>query len=390
MPCLQPFRGDSEQLLLYKIALCLSEGGFVAGVSSFNGQTGPVTFTGGDVITLLGFTPISESDGDARYVLKTGDTMTGALAIGNGVLVANAPVLSLSQTWNNAAVAFTGSLLNVTNTAASAASILFDVQQNAVTVFNLRTDGRLTLTGRASFTTTSSIGHSLNVLDAVTASAVNALSLNHSLSAGTAAAGFGVRLNITGDTATVVSQLMLRADVTWIDAAQATRTSAVTFSLPVSGTDTTTLVLTNGQVQARAGTVSLPSFTTSSDPDTGVFFNGTNDLFISAGGTQVAAFTDTTGIILSTSLTLPYVAKAATYTATAVDYTIDCTSGTFDIDLPTAVGITGRIYVIKNSGVGTITIDPAGAELIDSLATATLVSGASITTQSTGTGWIII
>lgn len=187
MPCLQPFRGDSSQLLLYKIALCLSEGGFVAGVSSFNGQTGPVTFTGGDVITLLGFTPISQADGDALYVLKTGDTMTGPLSIDNGALVAGA-----------------------------------------------------------------------------------------------------------------------------------------------------------------------------------------------------------SGVVLTTSLTLPYVAIAATYTASAADHTIDATSGTFDVDLPTAVGITGRIYVIKNSGVGTITIDPAGAELIDSLATATLVSGASITTQSTGTGWIII
>lgn len=79
MPCLQPVRGDSAQLLLYKIASCLAEAPGGAGVSSFNGFTGDVVFTGGDIITLLGFTPISESDGDARYVLKSGDTMTGAL-----------------------------------------------------------------------------------------------------------------------------------------------------------------------------------------------------------------------------------------------------------------------------------------------------------------------
>lgn len=89
------------------------------------------------------------------------------------------------------------------------------------------------------------------------------------------------------------------------------------------------------------------------------------------------------------SISHAYVAKTATYTA-ADDYTIDCTSGTFTVNLPTAVGITGRIYVIKNSGVGVITIDPAGAELIDGAATFSVVSGASATIQSTGSGYIII
>lgn len=67
-------------MLLFKIASCLeASGAGGAGVLSFNGQTGAVTFTGGDIITLLGFTPISQADGDSRYVLKAGDTMTGAL-----------------------------------------------------------------------------------------------------------------------------------------------------------------------------------------------------------------------------------------------------------------------------------------------------------------------
>lgn len=87
MACQTPFRDDPQQLLLYKIASCLAEGGGgggVSGVASFNLRTGVVTLTSGDVTTALGFTPISQADGDSRYVLKAGDTMTGSLAMPAG------------------------------------------------------------------------------------------------------------------------------------------------------------------------------------------------------------------------------------------------------------------------------------------------------------------
>ena len=95
------------------------------------------------------------------------------------------------------------------------------------------------------------------------------------------------------------------------------------------------------------------------------------------------------------SLSLSYVAKTATYTATASDYTIDCTSNTFTVNLPTAVGITGRIYNIKNTGSGTITVDANASETIDGQLTMTItpVVGApknGMTIQSNGTNWIII
>lgn len=89
------------------------------------------------------------------------------------------------------------------------------------------------------------------------------------------------------------------------------------------------------------------------------------------------------------SISHGYVAKTATYTA-ADDYTIDCTANSFTVNLPTAVGITGRIYLVKNSGTGVITIDPAGAETIDGAATQAVVSGASVTVQSNGANWIIL
>ena len=80
----------------------------------------------------------------------------------------------------------------------------------------------------------------------------------------------------------------------------------------------------------------------------------------------------------------------STDTFSATDYTINCTSGTFTVNLPTAVGIQGRIYIIKNSGTGTITLDASTTETIDGSLTLTLSGDDAFTVQSTGTNWIII
>jgi hypothetical protein len=77
-----------------------------------------------------------------------------------------------------------------------------------------------------------------------------------------------------------------------------------------------------------------------------------------------------------------------TLTLNETYHVVNCTN-TITVNLPTATGI-GREYIIKNSGSGTITIDPDGAETIDGAATFTLATGACITIVSTGTNWIII
>ena len=92
----------------------------------------------------------------------------------------------------------------------------------------------------------------------------------------------------------------------------------------------------------------------------------------------------------ASSLTLGYVAKTANYTATDSDQTIDC-AGTFTVTLPTAVGIKGKIYVVKNSGTGTITIDGDGSETIDAALTQSIaVQYKSLVIQSTDAVWVII
>jgi hypothetical protein len=69
---------------------------------------------------------------------------TGAfttLSANNGTLTASAPVLDLSQTWNNAGVTFTGLRVNVTNTASGSSSLLADFQVNGTSVLEVNSRG---------------------------------------------------------------------------------------------------------------------------------------------------------------------------------------------------------------------------------------------------------
>jgi hypothetical protein len=97
------------------------------------------------------------------------------------------------------------------------------------------------------------------------------------------------------------------------------------------------------------------------------------------------------------SLSLPIVTKAFAdtgYTATITDYTILCNAvgGAITINLPTAVGITGRIYKFKktDSSANVVTIDGNAAETIDG--SATLVISTQYTSfeiQSDNANWWI-
>jgi hypothetical protein len=97
-------------------------------------------------------------------------------------------------------------------------------------------------------------------------------------------------------------------------------------------------------------------------------------------------------LVVTSAVTLPYVDKTANYTLTTLDYLVNATSGTFDLTLPTAVGVTGQVYVLKNSGTGIITIKTTSSELIDGVASGvlTLVQYDSLKVMSTNSGWIII
>lgn len=127
--------------------------------------------------------------------------------------------------------------------------------------------------------------------------------------------------------------------------------------------------------------------------------NGSNKLYISNSDTATpliygdfasSSLKVNGSLEVTKSFTLPYIEKTANYTLTANDYTVNCTTGTFKITLPTAVGIQGRIYNIKNTGTGTITVTPNKTETIDGNTNKIINKNENLQIQSTNAGWIIL
>ena len=94
------------------------------------------------------------------------------------------------------------------------------------------------------------------------------------------------------------------------------------------------------------------------------------------------------GISSLGGVTFPLRQVSSTTNVTVDDYTIEATSGTFTVTLPSPVGITGKIFVIKNAGAGIVTVDTAAGN-IDGQTAQTLSQYATIQVQSTGSDYII-
>lgn len=99
-------------------------------------------------------------------------------------------------------------------------------------------------------------------------------------------------------------------------------------------------------------------------------------------------------LVHTTSLATGYVAKTGAYTLTIADFTVEVTSGTHTQTLPTAVGIPGRIYVITNTGSGTVTVGTTSSQtFINVSGTPTTLALAQFETarvQSNGANWLRI
>jgi hypothetical protein len=80
----------------------------------------------------------------AFTTLSAAPTSGSALTLTGGTITASAPLISATQTWNNAAVTFTGLLVNATNTASATASLLADFQVGGTSAARIRRDGAMT------------------------------------------------------------------------------------------------------------------------------------------------------------------------------------------------------------------------------------------------------
>lgn len=115
-------------------------------------------------------------------------------------------------------------------------------------------------------------------------------------------------------------------------------------------------------------------------------------IVVNAGNSGFGTTTPTSLVQINGSFATAYIAKTANYTLTIGDYFVDCTTGTFNLTLPTAVGITGRMYVLNNSGTGTITLNTTSSQTIDGNAsgTLTLAQNKNYTVISDNANWKIV
>jgi hypothetical protein len=103
---------------------------------------------------------------------------------------------------------------------------------------------------------------------------------------------------------------------------------------------------------------------------------------------NVSGLTQTSGITSTGGITFKQVTINSSYTATTSDYMIDVTGGTFNVTLPSAVGIQGRLLVVKNNGGGAVTVQPVLGQNIDDKPFVVLGETNSIQLASNGSNWV--
>jgi predicted ATP-dependent Lon-type protease len=88
-------------------------------------------------------------------------------------------------------------------------------------------------------------------------------------------------------------------------------------------------------------------------------------------------------------ITFPLTGISVTYLVKEEDYLIDVTGNTVTVTLPTAVGVNGKNYVIKNRGTGVVTVATTSSQTIDGENKKSLNNNDSIEVISDGNNWII-
>lgn len=109
--------------------------------------------------TLRVYKSYTDASNYSRLAINNNQIASEVLGTGSLAITADTPLLNLAQTWNNAAVTFTGAKINVTDTASNAASLLLDLQVGGASKVSIDKTGKVqvpTINGQ----TTLNIGES--------------------------------------------------------------------------------------------------------------------------------------------------------------------------------------------------------------------------------------
>lgn len=294
-------------------------------------------------------------------VILTGVVGSSALTLTGATQVASFPVLTATQTWNNAGVTFTAWKLNVTSTASAAGSLLLDLQTGGVSQFSVGKAGAVS-------------GASLALGGATIGS--NALAVTGlALLTGTA--------TITGGTVTV-STPVISATQTWND-------GAVTFNGLFLNVTSTASAAASKLIDLQVGGVTQ--------------FNVTKAglLTVAGGVTLAGALAGATTGVFSGILTMQsgqvgavrVVVAAGAITVTTADYlvVVNKTVGAASaVALP--AGVTGQAFVIKDgkgdANANNITITPAAGNIDGAGTLVMTVNYQAVKIQYNGTQWNVV
>lgn len=170
------------------------------------------------------------------------------------------------------------------------------------------------------------------------------------------------------------------------------------FSLGIKKTDASANAITVNR--ASTDTIDGGTSKTINDQNSGATFIPEDSPSPDAWQTCAFGSTPADGSITKAKLAvgardLTISSKTSSYTLASSDELITCnaTSGAFTLTLPTAVGISGRVYYIKKTDttLNAITVDGSGAETIDGALTRVLSTQyESLKIVSNGSNWTVL
>jgi hypothetical protein len=111
---------------------------------------------------------------------------------------------------------------------------------------------------------------------------------------------------------------------------------------------------------------------------------------LTADTLNVTGLTQTSGVTSTGGIIFPQKNVTGSYTATTADYFLTVTGGTLDITLMSAVGVQGKLLVIKNENDGIVNVISQVGETIDDRTDVLLTKGNSVQLISDGVNWVII